>query len=70
MLFAIKMGERFRPKARMVERSHTTETPDSLTYASVVSRDTVRIALTIAALNELKVLACDIQNAYLTAQFR
>ena len=43
-------------------------TPAALTYSSVVSRDSVRIALTIAALNDLKVLSCDIQNAYLTAK--
>ena len=35
-------------------------------YSSVVSRDLVRIALTIEALNDLDVLACDIQNDYLT----
>ena len=44
-----------------------TEAPPTLTYASVVSRETVRIALTLAALNDLEVKACDIQNAYLTA---
>ncbi len=33
----------------------------------MVSRDSVWIALTIAALNDLKVMACNIQNAYLTA---
>ena len=46
---------------------HTTEAPATLTYSSVVSRDFVWIALTVAALNELEVMACDIQNAYLTA---
>ena len=40
-----------------------------MTYLSVVSRDSVRIALTIAVLNYLNVLAWDIQNAYLTASF-
>ena len=35
-----------------------------------MSRDSVRIALLIASLNELEVLACDIQNAYLTADCR
>jgi hypothetical protein len=30
----------------------------------------VRIALTIAALNDLNIFACDIQNAYLTAPCR
>ena len=54
----------------MVSGGHTTEDPSSVTYSSVVSRDSVRIALTIAALNKLDVLACDIQNAYLTAQCR
>ena len=45
-----------------------TESPHpSLTYASVVSRESVRIALTLAALNDLEVKAADIQNAYLTA---
>ena len=47
-----------------------TDTPNTLTYSSVVSRDSVRIALTIAALNELSVMACDIQNAYLTTECR
>lgn len=39
-------------------------------YALVVSRDYVRIASTIAALNGLKLLVCKIQNAYLTADCR
>ena len=43
------------------------EAPSFMTYASVVSRETVRIALTIAALHDLEVKAADIQNAYLTA---
>ena len=34
--------------------------------SSVVSRETVRIALTIAALNDLEVKAGDIMNSYLT----
>ena len=38
-----------------------------MTYSSVVSRETVRIALTAAALNGLEVKASDIMNAYLTA---
>ena len=36
----------------------------------MVSHDSVRIAFTIAALNGLKVLGYDIQNAYLTASPR
>ena len=36
----------------------------------MVSRYLVRIALTISALNDLDVLACDIQNTYLTVDCR
>ena len=70
MIFDIKMGKNFRRKARQVAGGRKTEAPVSITYSSVVSGDSVRIALTIAALNGLKVLACDIQNAYLTAPCR
>ena len=66
MIFDVKMGENFRRKARIVAGGHMTTLPSSLRYSSVVSRDSVRIALTIAALNGLSNLACDIQNAYLT----
>jgi hypothetical protein len=38
-----------------------------VTYSTVVSRDSVRILLTIAALNDLDVLGADVQNAFLTA---
>ena len=67
LIFDVKMGENFRRKARMVAGGHTTDVPTSLTYSSVVSRDLVCIMFTVAALNGLKVLGCDIQNAYLTA---
>ena len=43
------------------------DVPSYHTYSSVVSRDSVRIMLTIAALNGLKVLSADIGNAYLNA---
>ena len=39
---------------------NTTETPAALTYASVVSQDSVCIALTLDDFNGLDVLACDI----------
>ena len=47
---------------------HTTNASVPITYLSLVSRDSVRIALTIATLNGLEILACDIQNDYLTAE--
>ena len=70
MIFDVKMGENFRRKARLVGGVHMTEAPSSITYSSVISRDSTRIALTIAALNGLVLLACYIQNAYLTAKCR
>ena len=69
IVFDIKM-EDFRRKARFVAGGHMTEAPPTLTYASVVSRETVRIALTMAALMDLSVKASDIQNAYLTTPCR
>ena len=53
MIFDIKLGEGFRRKARFVADGHKTKTPPSVTYSSVVSRDSVRICLLIAALNDL-----------------
>jgi hypothetical protein len=47
-----------------------TETPASITYSSVVSRDSVRLAYLIAALNDLEIIACDVGNAYLNAPCR
>ena len=69
-IFDIKLGENFRRKARLVADGHKTATPSSVTYSSVVSRDSVRICLLLAALNDLKVLSADIENAYLTAPCR
>ena len=38
-----------------------------MAYSSVVSQDSVQIGFLIAALNDLSVLAGDIQNAFLSA---
>ena len=65
MIFDVKMD--FTRKARYVGRGDKVPTPEESTFAGVVSRDSVRIALTYAALNDLKVTAADIQNAYLQA---
>ena len=66
LIYEIKL-DGFCRKARLVAGGHMTEAPAVMTYASVVSRETVRIALTIAALNDLEVKASNVQNAYLTA---
>ena len=70
MIFDIKIGNNFSRKARLVGGGHTTTSPYSITFLLLVSRDSVRIALTIAALNKLDIMACDMQNAYLTALCR
>jgi hypothetical protein len=66
MIFDVKM-EDFRRKASFVAGGHTTETSHAMTYSSVVSRESVRITLTLAALNDVDVNMADIENAYLTA---
>ena len=68
IIFCIKMGDNSRRKARMVAVGHKTKTHAAFTYSSIITRDSVGIALTIAALNSLKILSCDIQNAYFTAK--
>ena len=70
LIFDVKMGQNFHRKARFVIGGNMMETPNTLTYASVVSRYSVLIALNIKARNELVVFSCDIQNAYLTAECR
>ena len=64
-MFEVKFD--LRRKARYVAGGHLTSTPSSMAYSSVVSRESVRIAFLVAALNGLDVWAADIQNAYLNA---
>lgn len=68
MVFDVKFD--LTRKARYVAGGHLTEAPSALTYASVVSRESVRILFTVAALNGLEVRMCDIGNAYLNAETR
>ena len=70
LIFDVNIGENFGRKARFVAGGHTTDTPACMTYASVVTRDSVRIALALAASNALKILAGDIKNSYLTEECR
>ena len=63
MLFDIKM-KNFRQQARLVAGNHMDKAPATITFASIVSIETVRIALMIAALNYLNVKLGDILNTY------
>ena len=68
VIFDVKMD--FTWKSRFVSNGSKTEAPVALTYSSVVSRDIVRLALFISALNYLGVMTCDIGNAYLNAPYK
>jgi hypothetical protein len=68
IIFDVKMD--FTRKARFVAGGHMTQPASSITYSSVVSRDSVRIAFLLATLNGLHILVCDIGNAYLNAPCR
>ena len=68
MIFDVKMD--LTRKAKFVAGGHMTEPPASITYSSVVSRDSARIAFLIAALNDLDVMACAVGNAYFNATCR
>ncbi len=65
LIWDVKMD--FTRKARWVLDGHKTPNPIGSTYAGVVSRDSIRIAFTYAAMNGLDVFAADIRNAYLQA---
>jgi len=54
-------------KARIYARGDQTDTPTSVTYASVVTRESIRIGFVLASLNDLEVLTADVAGAYLNA---
>jgi hypothetical protein len=66
MFFDVKVGS-LKRKVRYVAGVHMTEALSAITYASVVSRESIRIGLLLAALNDLEVFVADIQNEYLTS---
>jgi hypothetical protein len=68
LIFDIKMD--LMQKARFFAGGHMTNPPQEITYSSVVARDNVRIAFLIAALNDIDILATDIENAYLNSEPR
>ena len=70
MMFDIKMDGKFTKKARLLTDGHTTAPPSSITYSSVVSRESLTIAFILALLNDLDMFAFDIGNAYVNDKFR
>ena len=67
-IFDIKMDGKFRQKERLLVNGHEAEYLHKWdTYYSLVSRDSVQIALLYAAFNDLDILSCKISNTYLEA---
>ena len=64
MVFDIKM-KNFKQKARLVAGGHMTKALATIKYANLVSREAVRIALMITALNDLGVKLVDMLNVYM-----
>jgi hypothetical protein len=64
-IFDVKME--LTRKARLIAGRHLTDPPKESTYSSVVSRDNIRIAFTLAVLNDFDVLSVNVQGAYLNA---
>ena len=63
MMFDIKTDGKFTHKASYVAGGHTTDTSSSITYYSLVSRDSIIIQFTLADLNDVEIRAADIGNA-------
>ena len=57
----------FQRKTRQVKDGHRTPDPDTSSYAWVVSRESIWIFLTHAALHGVPVMAADVRNSYLQA---
>ena len=58
MIYDIKMDGRFTRKSILVADGYTTSPPSSITYSSVVSRESVSISFIPASLNDLDIFAC------------
>ena len=66
MVLSIKK-EDFSRKACLVAKVHMVEASKSLTYTGMVSKESVRISMTLVAWNDLEVMTSNIQNSYLPA---
>ena len=59
LIYDVKNDGSMMRKARFVAGGHMTGEPECMTYASVVSRESIRLAFMLASLNNLDVLQCD-----------
>ena len=56
--------EVFKRKASLLAGGHVTQMPGVITYSSMITRETVCIAFTMAALDDINVTAADVLNSY------
>ena len=68
LIFDVKFS--LSRKARYIGEGHHIYVSLSMSYLSVVSRDSARIILLVAALNDIDVKMCDIGNVYLNVEMR
>ena len=68
IIFDVKMN--LTRKARLVAGGHVTKAPAWDCYCSVASRQSVRLAFLVAALNELGLVMIDVGNAFINALSR
>jgi hypothetical protein len=68
IVFVVKYE--LRRKARLVAGGHRTDVPSEDVYSGVVSIDSVRLALFLSVLNDMRSCAADIGNAFLDGRSR
>jgi Reverse transcriptase (RNA-dependent DNA polymerase) len=66
MVFDVKIT--LNHKAWYVAGGHQTEPTKDMAFESVVSRDSIRIAFLVAAINDLEILSANVAGAYLNAK--
>ena len=67
MIFDIKTNGKFTRKSRIVAGGNKTAHPLSITYSSVVTRESVTMAFLISGMRNMDIFACGNGNAYLDA---
>ena len=65
IIFDVKMD--LTRKALICARGDQTDSPSSATYASVVTKESIRLGFMLASLNYLNLLSADVAGAYLNA---
>ena len=65
IIFYVHMN--FQQRVRFVSGGHTTEVPNSITYSSVVSRESIHIDFLLSSLHIVGITTIDMDNSYLNA---